>query len=141
MNMRHGHGGLAAIPAAIIAAALAAGQAVAVDEAALKKRLTLPDGFSINVYAEDLGRARLMQLAPDGHMYVSVPNEGAVKLLRADRNGDGRADAVRTVASGLDSPHGLWLDGSTLYVAEESRVSAFRADSQKGPAVRAADGA
>jgi glucose/arabinose dehydrogenase len=43
-----------------------------------------------------------------------------VKL--ADRDGDGRADEVVPILSGLDRPHGLAFAGSVLFIAETHRV-------------------
>jgi glucose/arabinose dehydrogenase len=55
---------------------------------------------------------------------VGTRGEGKVYAL-VDRNGDGRADEVHTVASGLNSPNGVaWKDGA-LYVAEISRILRF----------------
>jgi glucose/arabinose dehydrogenase len=89
--------------------------------------IRLPPGFSIEVFARDLGFARFMTLDPRGTLLVSVPRAGHVLAL-ADDDGDGRADAVRAVVEGLDLPHGLaFLDGR-LHVAETGRVLRFEYD-------------
>ncbi|HEY0515411.1 MAG TPA: sorbosone dehydrogenase family protein [Thermoanaerobaculia bacterium] len=85
--------------------------------------IKLPPGFSIGVYAGGLRGARSMALSPKGILYVGslVGNVYAV----VDRNHDGRADEVHTIASGLREPNGVaWKDGA-LYVAEISRVLRF----------------
>jgi glucose/arabinose dehydrogenase len=81
-------------------------------------------GFGVSVYAEDLNGARFMVLGPDGVPYLSLTGQGRVVKL-PDRDGDGRADSIVTVARGLSSPHGLAFRGDTLYVAETNRVVRF----------------
>ncbi len=86
--------------------------------------LTLPQGFAIAVYAEQLPGVRLMALGPDGDVYATLTESGrVVRLGDADR--DGTADRVVTVAEGLNLPHGLAFRGDTLYVAENHRVVRF----------------
>ena len=87
-------------------------------------RIRLPAGFSISVFSDQVPGARSMALSPKGVLYVGTRGEGKVYAL-ADRNHDGRADEVQTIASGLRSPNGVaWKDGA-LYVAEISRVLRF----------------
>jgi glucose/arabinose dehydrogenase len=99
--------------------------------------LTLPPGFRIEEFASGFGPARFMTVDPAGTLLVSSPGPGRVVAL-PDRNRDGRADTVVTVADGLDLPHGLAFKDGQLYVAETGRVRRFRYD----PAtLRASDGA
>ena len=82
--------------------------------------IKLPPGFSISLYASGLRDARSLALSPKGIVYVGsqVGNVYAV----VDKNRDGKADEVHTIASGLKTPNGVaWKDGA-LYVAEISRV-------------------
>jgi len=84
-------------------------------------RIKLPPGFSIDVFSDQVPGARSMTLSQGGVLYIGTMGEGKVYAL-VDRNRDGRADEVFTVASGLSTPNGVaWRDGS-LYVAEISRV-------------------
>lgn len=46
------------------------------DDATLAARVTMADGYKIAIYAAGLGDARLMQIAADGSILVSVPGEG-----------------------------------------------------------------
>jgi len=87
-------------------------------------RLALPRGFRVAVYAEPLAGVRFMALGPEGSVYASLTRTGRVVRL-TDADGDGRAERVETVASGLDLPHGLAFRGETLYVAETHRVVRF----------------
>ena len=95
-------------------------------------RLTVPAGFAIRIFAENLaGKPRFMAVSPQGELYVSLYEGGQIALL-ADRNGDGLADGTEIVASGLKGPHGLeWHDG-WLYVAEQGRVSRLRDGDNNG---------
>jgi len=83
--------------------------------------LVLRRGFRIGVFANDLDGVRVLAAGPDGSIYASQSRLGRVVAL-PDADGDGRADAVRTVIEGLRAPHGLAFRGDTLYVAEEHRV-------------------
>lgn len=87
-------------------------------------KLKLPPGFAISVFSEDVPGARSMALSPAGILYVGTRREGKVYAL-PDKNRDGRADEVVTIASGLNTPNGVaWRNGA-LYVAEISRVLRF----------------
>ncbi len=66
--------------------------------------------------------ARLAAWTPDGKMLVSRPKEGEVDILTPNGSGPAASD---TLLDGLDQPHGLAFDGTTLYVAESSRINAY----------------
>jgi glucose/arabinose dehydrogenase len=88
----------------------------------------LPEGYSFEVFARDLGRLRLMQMTENGDLIVSGYRDGNILLLKADRDGDGRSDGQDELIEGSNQPHGLLLEGSTLYVAEEQRVVRYDFD-------------
>ncbi|HYI14348.1 MAG TPA: PQQ-dependent sugar dehydrogenase [Thermomicrobiales bacterium] len=89
---------------------------VSIDDQAL----TIPAGYTISIYAEDLGAARFMALDDDGSLYVT---DRLGRVLRLpDGDGDGIADATETVLDGLNSPHGITFHAGAMYVAEETRV-------------------
>lgn len=83
--------------------------------------LQLPPGFRITVFAERLEMPRFMAVSPEGILFVSLPSSGQVVAL-PDKDGDGRADRIVTVASGLNAPHGLAFFKGSLYVAETGRI-------------------
>jgi glucose/arabinose dehydrogenase len=88
------------------------------------QKVKLPPGFSISLFSGDVPGARSLALSPGGVLYAGTRREGKVYAL-TDRNRDGRADRVFTIASGLQTPNGVaWRDGA-LYVAEISRVLRF----------------
>jgi glucose/arabinose dehydrogenase len=83
--------------------------------------ITLPPGFSISVYADNVPNARSLALGPKGTLFVSTRAAGNVYAVR-DTNNDGRADEVVTLATGLNMPNGVAVRDGALYVAEISRV-------------------
>lgn len=88
------------------------------------EKITLPPGFSINIYAREVPGARSMALGDKGTLFVGTRPEGRVYAV-LDRNGDGRADEVFTIAEGLNSPNGVAFKDGALYVAEISRIIRF----------------
>ena len=110
---------------AMLSLALAAtvvAPAAAQDEAAPPiGKLTLPPGFSIEVYAADVPNARQMSLSPGGTLFVSTRRAGNVYAVRDD-DGDQKADRVLTLDTGLNMPNGVAFRDGALYVAEVNRV-------------------
>ncbi len=86
--------------------------------------IKLPPGFRIGVYAYPVPGARSLALGAKGTVFVGTRGEGKVYAL-SDRDGDGRAEAVVTIAESLNSPNGVAFRGGALYVAEISRVIRF----------------
>lgn len=87
------------------------------------RSLRVPDGYRIDIFAEGLGNARMIEVADDGTVYLTRRSEGDVQMLR-DADGDGVAETRRTVAR-RPLMHGLELDGQTAYMVAGSSV--FRA--------------
>ncbi len=89
--------------------------------------LKLPDGFSVSIFAEDVGPARVLAMDPAGNLLASITKEDKVIAL-PDSDRDGKADAIVTVAQGLDRPHGLAFRcerGCRLYIAEQNQVAVY----------------
>lgn len=84
-------------------------------------RIQLPEGFKIEVYAENIPNARSMALTPNGTLFVSTRSKGYVYALR-DENNDYRIERVDTIAKGLKLPNGVAFRDGALYVAEVNRV-------------------
>jgi glucose/arabinose dehydrogenase len=103
-----------------------------------KMPLALAPGFSISIFAKDLGGPRVLVRDPDGRLLVSIPSQGRVVAL-PDDNRDGVADRVITVAEGLKRPHGLAFRCAPecrLYIAEEDRVNVYSYDRKGMKAVK-----
>ncbi|MGN7516040.1 MAG: PQQ-dependent sugar dehydrogenase [Allomuricauda sp.] len=84
-------------------------------------RLNLPEGFSIDVYAENIEGARSMAMGTDGTLFVGTRNEGSVYALK-DVDGDYRVDETYTIATDLEQPNGMAFRDGALYVAAVSRL-------------------
>ena len=115
------------VPAVCLALACggqpASGQTPAgmVPQAIAGHTLYLRPGFRIALFADDLRGVRNLVLGPGGVAYAALQGPGKVVKL-VDRNGDGVADSVVDVATGLDGPFGIAFRGDTMYVGEETRV-------------------
>ena len=100
-------------PTGEIAAASASRIACTNDRAGI----TLPRGFCAVVFADSIGVARHMTVAPNGDLFVTLRTRqnstGGVVALR-DSNGDGRADVVERFGGGTET--GIGLRGDHLYV-------------------------
>ena len=89
-------------------------------------KLSLPSGFSIEVFAEDVPDARSLALGDKGTVFVSTRARGTLYAL-VDSDQDGRSDRMYTIAKGLNSPNGIAFRDGSLYVAEISRVTRYDA--------------
>lgn len=88
--------------------------------------IRLPEGFGIEVYAEDVPGARSLCLGSGGTVFAGTRTAGVVYAI-TDSDGEPGADSVRVLAEGLNMPNGVaFLDGD-LYVAEIHRVLRFDA--------------
>lgn len=98
----------------------------------LERRMTLPEGFRIGIFADGIKDARFLHFAPNGDLLVSSRREGAIFLVEPDRDGDGRSDAVRRLVTDLSSPHGLDLHEGNLYIGETDKISRVAFDAASG---------
>jgi glucose/arabinose dehydrogenase len=114
---------------------------------------TAAAGLAVNAFATGLAHPRWLYLLPNGDVLVAesnappkpksggglretlmksvmakagagVPSPNRITLLR-DTDGDGRAETSHVFATQLNSPFGMALVGSTLYVANCDAVVAF----------------
>jgi len=88
------------------------------------EHVRLPPGFRIALWADAVPGARSMTLGARGTVFVGTKGAGVVYAL-ADRDGDGRAEDVKTIARDLDTPNGVAFREGALYVAESSRILRF----------------
>jgi glucose/arabinose dehydrogenase len=85
------------------------------------RRVLVPAGWTLSVWAR-VPAARLAAWTPDGSLLVSRPSAGQVVRLAPNSSGGATTSVL---LDGLDQPHGLAFDGSTLYVAESNRINAY----------------
>jgi Raf kinase inhibitor-like YbhB/YbcL family protein len=94
--------------------------------------LKVPNGFKIEKFAEKLGNARMLAVAPDGTIYVSRRAEGDILMLK-DAGEKAAGPPVRVASrSGL---HGIAIHRGKAYLATPKEI--FRApvlpDGRFGP--------
>lgn len=85
-------------------------------------KITLPQGFRISVFAE-VPNARSLAQSPQGTLFVGSMNDKVYAVVDKDKNG--LADKVYTIASGLNTPNGVAFKDGALYVAEINRILRF----------------
>ncbi|HEY7236068.1 MAG TPA: PQQ-dependent sugar dehydrogenase [Gemmatimonadaceae bacterium] len=98
--------------------------------------LTLPQGFCATVFADSIGHARHIAVAPNGDVYVNTwsgpyyggdkgPAGGYLVMLR-DTSHDGRADVIARFGAKADSGGhggtGIALHGDSLYAEEAGTI-------------------
>ena len=102
------------------------------------RTLNVPPGFVVELFAEDIGKGRLMAWSPDSVLHVAVMGTRGNSEWRADPNRtgrvvalpnhdrDGRADEVRTVADDLLWPNSVTFYQGAMYVADTDEVVRFQ---------------
>jgi len=78
----------------------------------------VPQGFTIELFADDLGNVRTLRTGPDGLLYAALSEEG--RIVRFD---PAAADPTpEIVAENLRIPYGLAFHEGDLYVGEGHQV-------------------
>lgn len=89
-------------------------------------KLTVPNGFKVNVFAEGgFQYPRWMALAPNGDVFVADSRANTVIILR-DTNKDGKADERFVFSNKLSQPFGMAFHKDWFYVANTDSVVRFR---------------
>jgi glucose/arabinose dehydrogenase len=84
--------------------------------------LTVPKGFSANVFAEGgFKRMRWVAVAPGGDVFATDSDVHTLTVLR-DTNGDGTADERHVFAEGLARPFGIAFGAGHIYVANAGSI-------------------
>lgn len=83
--------------------------------------LRVPPGFAVTLFASGLENPRMMEVGPDGTVYVTRRSKDDVVALR-DVDGDGRADQNAVWLAGLDGVHGIARLDNTLYLASSTTI-------------------
>ena len=92
--------------------------------------LTVPGGFEISVFADDLPGVRTLRTGPDGMLYAVLSEQG--RIVRLDPSGRG---APSEIVRGLRRPYGLAFQDGWMYVGETHQVVRFRAPDYGSPEV------
>ncbi|WP_150576940.1 PQQ-dependent sugar dehydrogenase [Pandoraea aquatica] len=113
---------IAARTVMLICAALACAPQLATARDALPiERLSLPQGFYVEVLSDQVPGARGMALGPKGTLFVGSRAQGNVYAITLDPS-RAYAAKVRTVASGLNMPVGVAMRNGALYISAVSRI-------------------
>jgi glucose/arabinose dehydrogenase/mono/diheme cytochrome c family protein len=126
-------GSLAAHQSNSVSAASATGSSCSSDDSGLK----LPPGFCSTVFADGIGHARQLVVAPNGVVYVNTwsgsyyppnqqaPNGGFLVALQ-DKSGSGKADVIErfgeTEQTGGHGGTGITLYNGSLYAEINDRI-------------------
>jgi len=112
---------------ATLASAVATPTAAFAQEARIEEllpRLRLPPGFRIEVVTTQISNARSLARGERGTLFIGTRNGGDVYAITGIED-DWRADRVRVIAEGLNSPNGVAVRDGALFVAEIDRVIRF----------------
>jgi glucose/arabinose dehydrogenase len=101
------------------------GPSAAGKDGAEVSRITVPRGFRVTTLTSAVPGARSLTLGPKGTVFVGTQSGSVYAVV--DRDHDGVADKVYTIAKGLDMPNGVAVRQGALYVAEVSRVRRYDA--------------
>ncbi len=81
----------------------------------------VPEGFSIEVFADEVEGARQLALSDSGIIYVGSRRAGKVHAV-IDTDGDFKADKTVLILENLNMPSGLTYKDGDLYIAEVHQV-------------------
>lgn len=83
--------------------------------------IKVPEGFKVDVFAENVENARSLCLSPSGTLFVG--NRGGDKVLALkDLDGDGKAEKQYVLYSDGNMPNGVAYKDGDLYIAEVNRI-------------------
>ncbi|PUA29121.1 MAG: hypothetical protein B0W54_00475 [Cellvibrio sp. 79] len=105
----------------------------------LLKKLAVPKGFEVNVFAKNLINPRMIAVADNGVVYVTRREVGDVIRL-VDANNDGVAEQQDVVAN-RPGMHGIAIAGDKVFLATVNDVysTGLDADGKFGPLIRIVD--
>ena len=107
--------------------------------------LTLPAGFCASVFADNLGRARHLTVAPSGDLYVNTWSSSYTELKNApggylvalrDTNRDGKADQIERFGpvhqdGKAGGGTGIAVHRDALYVEDNGTIVRYRLGSER----------
>ena len=92
----------------------------------LLDNIQLPDGFSIDIYADNITNARSMAISPSGTIFVGNRRDDNVFAIR-DEDGDNKAEKKWIITNKLKNmPNGVAFYKGDLYVAEVDKLWLFK---------------
>ena len=89
--------------------------------------LSVPEGFEVTVFAENLDRPRWLALTPEGDVLVTETRQNRIRRLQ-DRDHDGVAEAIAPFANGdngLNIPFGMAFAGDFFFLGNTDEVRRY----------------
>lgn len=65
-----------------------------------------PDGFKVNLFAEGLGKPRVIRVAPNGDIFLAESGSGQIRIFRG-MTADGKPKQASVFATHLNQPYGI----------------------------------
>ncbi len=108
--------------------AFATSAAAQSDYSEILNRISLPDGFRISVFAEVPGARSIVRDPASGVIFIGSRSDTIHAL--ADKDGDGTAETVTEIATGLHVPNGLAIQDGKLFIALQDDIELIFAITQ-----------
>lgn len=89
------------------------------------KLLKVPDGWTVDIAASGLGKARMLLLGPNGQLYITRRDAGDVLMLK-DNNGDNKFDDIKTVVAEFKGVHGITMKDGWLYLCNNNELRRYK---------------
>jgi glucose/arabinose dehydrogenase len=86
--------------------------------------VTVPAGFTVTVFLDNLQMPSSLAFGPDGYLYVATLDD-RVRAAK-DLDADGIADTVVNFAAGMTNPTGLLHHDGALFVSYRGEVARYR---------------
>lgn len=123
---RHKLSGFIYVATALLVILFGPAQAYAADLTENLRKLNLPEGFAIEIFADNVPDARSMAFGQStGNIFVGTRGDKVYAVV--DKDKDRKADSVKTILEGLKMPNGIALHQGMLYVAEQHRIVRYPA--------------
>ena len=87
------------------------------------RKPTAPQGFVVDLFADNLKEPRWIYFLPNGDVLVACSDAGEIVLFRPGK--DGTAGAPTTFLSGQNRPFGMLVLGNFFYVGNTNAVMRF----------------
>ena len=93
-----------------------------------REELKLPQGFSVSILADSVGRARHIVVNKKGGIYIKLSklSNGKGILYARDNNEDGKIDEIKSFADYIGT--GITIKDNYLYASSNSEVFRYELD-------------
>jgi glucose/arabinose dehydrogenase len=88
---------------------------------------TVPQGFSVNIFAKDFKAPRWLTVAPNGDIFLADTGAGEIIVLRDPQN-NGGAQEREVFVDGMRRPFGIAFHEGYVYIGNTNELLRFRYD-------------